>query len=168
MPSVGSSVPSPSILAAVVCESDYALQNVGKIYSDVPHTPFGDEDFDNPFDFCDESLPASKTHLISISDDGKVWNWLLTAEGPEVAPKDVTKMKAAVNENESRILDMNAGSGTSEGSTSKRSERLKGRERSSNLTVFPEDTSFQVGQNSFLLMWCVVNLLSNAFSFFSF
>ncbi|XP_021741757.1 WD repeat-containing protein 11-like [Chenopodium quinoa] len=145
MPSVGSSAPSPSILAAVVCESDYALQNVGKIYSDVPHTPFSDEDFDNPFDFCDESLPASKTHLISISDDGKVWNWLLTAEEPQVTAKDVSKLKEHVNENGSRVSDMSAGNDTSEGSlTSQRSERTKGRERSSNLTVYPEDTLFKI------------------------
>lgn len=145
MPSVGTSVPSPSILAAVLCESDYALQNVGKIYSDVPHTPFSDEDYDNPFDFCDESLPASKTHLISISDDGKVWNWLLTAEGPEVSPKDVSKMKAPVYENGSRNSDIKPGNDASEGSlTSQRSERMKGRERSSNLTVFPEDTLFKI------------------------
>lgn len=145
MPSVGTSVPSPSILAAVLCESDYALQNVGKIYSDVPHTPFSDEDYDNPFDFCDESLPASKTHLISISDDGKVWNWLLTAEGPEVSPKDVSKMKAPVYENGSRNSDIKPGNDASEGSlTSQRSERMKGRERSSNLTVFAEDTLFKI------------------------
>ncbi|XP_010687946.2 uncharacterized protein LOC104902003 [Beta vulgaris subsp. vulgaris] len=138
MPSVGSSVPSPSILAAVICESDCALQNVGKIYSDVPHTPFSDEDYDNPFDFCDESLPASKTHLISISDDGKVWNWLLTAEGPEVAPKDVPKLKAP-------MIGNGSGNDASEGSlTSQRSERMKGRERSSNLTVFSEDISFKI------------------------
>ncbi|KAL2929681.1 WD repeat-containing protein 11 [Bienertia sinuspersici] len=137
MPSVGSSVPSPSILAAVLCESDYALQNVGKLYSDVPHTPFSDEDFDNPFDFCDESLPASKTHLISISDDGKVWNWLLTAEGPEVAPKDVTK--APVNNSGSRTSDKNTGNDTGEDS-----ERMSGRERSSKLTAVPEDASFKI------------------------
>lgn len=147
MPSVGTHVPSPSILAAVLCESDYALQNVGKVYSGVPHTPFSDEDFDNPFDFCDESLPASKTHLISISDDGKVWNWLLTAEGPEVTPKDVSKMKAPVNDNGSRTTDMNTAKDTPGGSlTSQRSERMRGKERSSN-----EDPSFKVVHSSFLL-----------------
>lgn len=146
MPSVGSSVPSPSILAAVICESDCALQNVGKIYSDVPHTPFSDEDYDNPFDFCDESLPASKTHLISISDDGKVWNWLLTAEGPEVAPKDVPKLKAP-------MIGNGSGNDASEGSlTSQRSERMKGRERSSNLTVFSEDISFKVSNTLILFL----------------
>ncbi|KAM1046662.1 hypothetical protein PS2_025881 [Malus domestica] len=84
MPSIGTSVPSPSLLALVISQSDSTLQNVSKIYSDdVPHSPFPDLDFDNPFDFCDEPLLVSKTHLISISDDGKIWNWLLTAEGLE-------------------------------------------------------------------------------------
>lgn len=88
MPSIGSPVPSPSILAAVISHSDAALQNIGKLYSDAHHSV--DVDFDNPFDFCDESLVLSKTHLISISDDGKVWKWLLTAEGSVDIQKDMT------------------------------------------------------------------------------
>lgn len=81
MPSIGTSVPSPSVLAVIICQSDSTLQNVGKLFSDVPHSPVPDMDFDNPFDFCGDSLFVCKTHLISISDDGKIWNWLLTAEG---------------------------------------------------------------------------------------
>ncbi|PON63191.1 Guanine nucleotide-binding protein, beta subunit [Parasponia andersonii] len=88
MPSLGTSVPSPSVLAVIICQSDSPLQNVGKIYSDIPNSPFPDEDFDSPFDFCDEPLLVSKTHLISISDDGKIWNWLLTAEGAEDTQKE--------------------------------------------------------------------------------
>jgi hypothetical protein len=45
-------------------------------------------DFDNPFDFCDDTVVHSTTHMISISDDGKVWNWLLTAEGTGDNHKD--------------------------------------------------------------------------------
>ncbi|KAL9242449.1 hypothetical protein vseg_016442 [Gypsophila vaccaria] len=137
MPSVGSYVPSPSILAAVICQSDCALRDVNKIYSDVPHTPFSDGDYDNPFDFCDESLPASKTHLISISDDGKVWNWLLTAEESEETSKDISKTKAAVNDSGTHMSDTNAGNNRSEGSvTVQQPEHVKGRERSS---VLPQD-----------------------------
>ncbi|MCD7467958.1 hypothetical protein HAX54_005675 [Datura stramonium] len=87
LPSIGTSVPSPSILAAVISHSDAALQNIGKLYSDAHHS--ADVDFDNPFDFCDESLLLSKTRLISISDDGKVWKWLLTAEGSVDVQKDM-------------------------------------------------------------------------------
>ncbi|XP_060172064.1 uncharacterized protein LOC132603153 [Lycium barbarum] len=92
MPSIGTSVPSPSILAAVISHSDAALQNIGKLYSDAHHSV--DVDFDNPFDFCDESLVLSKTRLISISDDGKVWKWLLTAEGSVDVQKNMTNPEA--------------------------------------------------------------------------
>ncbi|XP_048331583.2 uncharacterized protein LOC107428416 isoform X1 [Ziziphus jujuba] len=92
MPSIGTSVPSPSVLAVVICQSDSTLQNVGKLYSDAPHSPVPDMDFDNPFDFYDDSLFVCKTHMISISDDGKIWNWLLTAEGAGDTQKDAAKL----------------------------------------------------------------------------
>ncbi|KAL7168431.1 hypothetical protein ACSBR2_038799 [Camellia fascicularis] len=88
IPSIGTSVPSPSVLAVVISQSDSILQNIGKLYSDISRTSSPDEDFDTPLDFCDESLLISKIHLLSISDDGKIWNWLLTAEGPGDAQKD--------------------------------------------------------------------------------
>lgn len=87
MPSIGTTVPSPSILAVVISQSDSALQTVGK-HCDVHHISSVDVDFDNPFDFRDEFHVISKTHFLSISDDGKIWNWLLTAEGPEDTQKD--------------------------------------------------------------------------------
>ncbi|KAB1199382.1 WD repeat-containing protein 11 [Morella rubra] len=90
IPSIGTSVPSPSILSAIICQPDSTFQNVGKLYADVPRSSSLDEDIDSPFDFCDEPLLVSKTHLISISDDGKIWNWLLTAEGAESSQKGVT------------------------------------------------------------------------------
>ncbi|KAE7998910.1 hypothetical protein FH972_003405 [Carpinus fangiana] len=92
IPSIGTSVPSPSILAATICQSDSTFENVGRLYSDVLHSPSPDVDFENPFYFCDEPLLVSKTHLISISDDGKIWNWLLTAEGAESIQKDDTNL----------------------------------------------------------------------------
>ncbi|TQE06958.1 hypothetical protein C1H46_007348 [Malus baccata] len=39
MPSIGTSVPSPLVLALVISQSDSTLQNIGKLYSDVPHPP---------------------------------------------------------------------------------------------------------------------------------
>ncbi|KAK7264903.1 hypothetical protein RJT34_32516 [Clitoria ternatea] len=92
MPSVGTSVPSPSILSVLLCQSDSTLQDIGKSYSDAPSSPYLREDFDNPFDFCDESNIVSKIHLISISDDGKIWNWLMTAEGHADTQKDDKKL----------------------------------------------------------------------------
>ncbi|KAG2407955.1 uncharacterized protein HKW66_Vig0027770 [Vigna angularis] len=92
MPSVGTSVPSPSILSVVLCQSDSTFQNIDKDYSDVPSSPYLREDFDNPFDFCYESNIVSKIHLISISDDGKIWNWLLAAEGLADIQKEDKKL----------------------------------------------------------------------------
>lgn len=92
MPSVGTSVPSPSILAAVISVSDSTLQSVSKHCSDTHRASSLNVDFDNPFDFCDDSHVISKTHVISISDDGKIWNWLLTAEGTGDAQKDAKNL----------------------------------------------------------------------------
>ncbi|KAJ6296330.1 hypothetical protein OIU78_024221 [Salix suchowensis] len=60
----------------VMCAMEELMPSIG---TSVPFS-FAEVDFDNPFDFCDDSV-HSTTHMISISDDGKVWNWLLTAEG---------------------------------------------------------------------------------------
>ncbi|XP_052199834.1 uncharacterized protein LOC127806520 isoform X2 [Diospyros lotus] len=109
MPSVGTSVPSPSVLAVIISQSDSTLQNVRKIYSDMSYASSPDEDFDTPLDFCDESLVVSKIHLISISDDGKIWNWLLTAEGPGDAQKDARNSSAVDEGREVPILETSSG-----------------------------------------------------------
>lgn len=90
MPSIGTSVPSPSVLAVTISQSESTLQNVAKLYSDAAKSPLTDLEFDNPFDFCDDILLLYKTHVISISDDGKIWNWLLTVEGSGDTQKDNT------------------------------------------------------------------------------
>lgn len=108
IPSIGTSVPSPSILAVIICQSDSTFQNVGKLYSDVPHSSSPDVDFDTSFDFCDEPLLDSKTHLISISDDGKIWNWLLTAEGAESMQKDDTNLGLVADVSEASVPETNA------------------------------------------------------------
>ncbi|GMI95155.1 hypothetical protein like AT3G33530 [Hibiscus trionum] len=88
MPSIGSPVPSPSVLAVLISQSESTLQNISKLYSDSSKAA-SDVDFDNPFEFCDDTLLLAKTRLISISDDGKLWSWILTAEGNGVKEKDV-------------------------------------------------------------------------------
>ncbi|KAF5805222.1 putative transcription factor WD40-like family [Helianthus annuus] len=99
VPSIGTSVPSPSLLAVVISQSDSTLQNISKHFSDAYGTSFSDKesdmDFDNPLDFRDESNVICKTHLISISDDGKIWNWLLTSEGALDDPKDTSDVTEA-------------------------------------------------------------------------
>ncbi|KAF7806409.1 WD repeat-containing protein 11 isoform X1 [Senna tora] len=98
MPSVGTSVPSPSVLTVLLSQSDSALQNIIRNCSDVSSS-FLAEDFDNPFDFCDESTVLSKTQLISISDDGKIWSWLLTTEGNADAQKNDKKLGLVNDDN---------------------------------------------------------------------
>lgn len=107
MPSVGTIVPSPSVLAVVICESDSTLQNVAKQYSDAPPSPASSVEFDNPFDFSDDSLLVSKTRLLSISDDGRVWNWLLTSEGDLCAQKDTSDASAVPDATELSALENN-------------------------------------------------------------
>ncbi|CAH9089514.1 unnamed protein product [Cuscuta epithymum] len=93
IPSVGTSVPSPSVLAVVISHSDSTLQSISKLYSDGHHSLYLDSD--NPLDSSNESLVISKTPLVSISDDGEVWKWLLTAEGPGEVQKDAKKRSIA-------------------------------------------------------------------------
>nr|XP_043621964.1 WD repeat-containing protein 11-like [Erigeron canadensis] len=96
VPSIDTSVPCPSLLSVVISHSDSTLQNVGRHFTDGHDSSSADKDFDmdfdNPFDFRDESNIISKTHLLSISDDGKIWNWRLTSEGPKDNPKDTTSV----------------------------------------------------------------------------
>ncbi|KAB2072808.1 hypothetical protein ES319_A07G042300v1 [Gossypium barbadense] len=87
MPSLGSPVPSPSVLAVLVSQSESTLQNISKLYSDSSNGA-SDVDSDNPFEFCDDTPLVAKTCLFSISDDGKLWSWILTAEGEGVMQKD--------------------------------------------------------------------------------
>ncbi|XP_047338175.1 WD repeat-containing protein 11-like [Impatiens glandulifera] len=81
VPAIATSIPSPCLLAVALIQSDCTFQNVAKLNSQLSLDPV-DDDFDTPLDFDDEPSLISKTHLISITDDGKIWNWLLTAEGP--------------------------------------------------------------------------------------
>ncbi|KAJ0752006.1 putative transcription factor WD40-like family [Helianthus annuus] len=108
MPALGTPVPSPSVLAVVISRSDSTLQNVRKSLCDGHHDTEVDTDFDNPFDFCDESQVVSKTHLLSISDDGKIWNWLLTAEGPTENQKDTSDVGIVADISKDPALDTNA------------------------------------------------------------
>lgn len=150
MPSLGTSVPSPSVLAVIICQSDAPLQNVGKIYSDIPNSPFPDEDFDSPFEFCDEPLLVSKTRLISISDDGKIWNWLLTAEGPEDTQKEDVNVGMVADASEVPMSGTNTNSiVSSKGGLAKEAGKQKenasgSRSRPANSISKQADMSFKV------------------------
>ncbi|KAJ8768132.1 hypothetical protein K2173_021072 [Erythroxylum novogranatense] len=100
MPSIGTSVPSPSILAVTISQAESTFQSIAKLYSEAPNSPLSNVDFDNPFDFCDDTILLCKIQVISISDDGKIWNWLLTAKGTGEIQEDSTDLSAVSNTGE--------------------------------------------------------------------
>ncbi|XP_023633629.1 WD repeat-containing protein 11 isoform X2 [Capsella rubella] len=87
MPPIGMSIPTPSALAVLLSQSDSTMQTITKLHPDGTFSL----DFDNPFDFYDESL-LSKTTFISLTDDGKIWKWVLSAEGVEDALKNASDL----------------------------------------------------------------------------
>ncbi|KAJ4950939.1 hypothetical protein NE237_027771 [Protea cynaroides] len=91
LPSIGTTFPSPSVLSVVLCQSESTLQNVGKLYSDPHDASLVALDSVTLLDSWKKPSLVSNTYLISITDDGKIWNWLLTAEGITDALKDITK-----------------------------------------------------------------------------
>lgn len=145
MPSIGTSVPSPSVLSVLISQSESTLQNISKIYSDSSNVA-SDVDFDNPFDFCDDTLPVSKTHLISISDDGKLWSWILTAEGAGDMQKDVINSGKLVDVSEETSTAVSSNDEvTAEGS--RQLDNINGsRNQQSNSTLSLADATFKVCQ----------------------
>lgn len=95
IPSMGTSVPSPTILAVSHCSSEFEIEKVSKICSEEApgvklfELPTYTENSSSSM-LSRQSVLVLKTAIISISDDGKVWNWLLTAELPGDAHDQVT------------------------------------------------------------------------------
>lgn len=91
MPSIGTTVPTPAVLAVNLCQLESVVQNVGKPFS-------GPSDVDPSFDvtclsslnLCTEMDYVFKTYLISISDDGKIWNWLLISDKAKDSQKTLS------------------------------------------------------------------------------
>lgn len=77
MPSIGTAVPSPAVLAVALCLSDSASQNVKKPFMDLSDRQSSVDDVahKNHSRYMDI---FSNTYFISISDDGTIWHWLLT------------------------------------------------------------------------------------------
>ena len=170
MPSLGTPVPSPSVLAVVISRSDSTLQNVRKHLSDGSSSDTEvNIDFDNPFDFRDDTNVISKTHLLSISDDGKIWNWLLIAEGPS---KDASDAGAVAEISKDPASDINAdGEDSSHDSVKdviKQSDNeIMRKSRSSASKRSKDELSLQVDTNIseshmallLLLFFCIIPLL---------
>lgn len=104
MPAIGTSVPTPSVLSVIVCQSESTVQTIGTLCSGSLNSSIPDMDFENPFDFCDDTLLLHKTNLITISDDGKVWRWALTGEGNGDTQKDVKNLNVLGDDAEKSLL----------------------------------------------------------------
>lgn len=78
IPVIGNSVPLPSLLSLLISQFDSTLQNIRKVHSD----PVLDgSKVDDSFYFSDgDAFLGFKTHFISISDDGKIWSWILSVK----------------------------------------------------------------------------------------
>ncbi|CAE6012980.1 unnamed protein product [Arabidopsis arenosa] len=80
MPTIGNSVPSPSLLTLLISQLDSTFQNMRTSHSDAL---LDNSELEISFDFNNDAFLRFKTHFISISDDGKIWSWILTFNGDE-------------------------------------------------------------------------------------
>ncbi|KAF3329331.1 WD repeat-containing protein 11 isoform X1 [Carex littledalei] len=69
MPSIGSTVPSPSMLAIALCQSESSLRTMRD--DDISFFPSDDVDTSSG------SKIARNKYIMVISDDGKIWQWSL-------------------------------------------------------------------------------------------
>lgn len=136
LPSIGMSIPSPSALAILLSQSDSTMQTITKLHPDGTSSV----DFDNPFDFYDESLLVSETTFISLSDDGKIWKWVLSAEGVEDALKNVSDLDIGTDAARPEAIVKKDSSDLDEGLATSRS-----RGHTSTSSLGKSDLSFKVG-----------------------
>ncbi|KAG5404864.1 hypothetical protein IGI04_010983 [Brassica rapa subsp. trilocularis] len=80
IPAIGISPPLPSLLSLLISQLDSTLQNIRKIHSDpvLDASKVVDDSF--YFSGDDDAFRGFKTHFISISDDGKIWSWILSVK----------------------------------------------------------------------------------------
>ncbi|XP_062218149.1 uncharacterized protein LOC133918327 [Phragmites australis] len=77
MPSIGTVVPPPAVLAATIWQSESIFRNIDKQCQDLAqmhssHSVITDS-------YSDQNVhQGTMTYLTSISEDGKIWSWLLT------------------------------------------------------------------------------------------
>ena len=73
MPSIGTVVPSPAVLAATIWQSESIFRNIDKQCQDLAQTYSFMTDTNSDQNACNGTM----TYLTSISEDGKIWSWLL-------------------------------------------------------------------------------------------
>ncbi|XP_078428005.1 transducin family protein / WD-40 repeat family protein isoform X2 [Wolffia australiana] len=81
MPSIGNPVPSPSVLAVVFCQAESVIQNVCRFSENFPtSSSLSSVIGETPLDCPKSPTFTSKKCFLAISDDGRIWNWLLSTE----------------------------------------------------------------------------------------
>jgi len=81
MPSIGTVVPPPAVLAATIWQSESIFRNIDKQCQDLAQTQSSYSvitDTNSDQNVCQGTM----TYLTSISEDGKIWSWLLTFDKP--------------------------------------------------------------------------------------
>ncbi|KAL6888632.1 hypothetical protein ACP4OV_009658 [Aristida adscensionis] len=77
MPSIGTVVPPPAVLATTIWQSESIFRNIDKQCRDLTQTQSSSSVITNTN--SDQNLyQGTMTYLTSISEDGKIWSWLLT------------------------------------------------------------------------------------------
>lgn len=77
MPSIGTVVPPPAVLATTIWQSESIFRNIDKQCQDLSQT-------NASLSFIADTNPEKNvyqgtlTYVTSISEDGKIWSWLLT------------------------------------------------------------------------------------------
>lgn len=142
MPSIGMSIPAPSALAVLLSQTDSTMQTITKLHPD--GTSF--VDLDNPFDFFDESRLGSKTNFISLSDDGKIWKWVVSVEGLDDALKNTSDLDMGSEGSEPvlpRAIEKRVSSGLDNGLVVVPTNQSRG--HTSTFSMAKSNLSFKVG-----------------------
>ncbi|XP_020597443.1 WD repeat-containing protein 11-like isoform X2 [Phalaenopsis equestris] len=133
MPSIGTSIPSPTILSVVLCQSESAFQNVGSFSIDSSSTSSIVDSSTSLNVFGGMDIVA-RTTLISISDDGKIWNWLMTSEKARNIGLGSLSFDSAAVAGEGSLMDAHSGT-TSNYSTISQSSNVKNSEHTNSTNV---------------------------------
>ncbi|EMS63946.1 WD repeat-containing protein 11 [Triticum urartu] len=87
MPSIGTVVPPPAVLATTIWQSESIFRNIDKQSQDLAHMQSSQSMiFDTKSN--QNMYQGTMTYLTSISEDGKIWSWHLTFDNPAIKSTD--------------------------------------------------------------------------------
>jgi hypothetical protein len=88
MPSIGTVVPPPAVLATTVWQSESIFRNIDKLSQDLAqtqssHSVISDTNSDK------NVYQGAMSYITSISEDGKIWSWHLTFDDKSADSKKI-------------------------------------------------------------------------------